>query len=138
LDALLAIAPDARIVLLERDLAEAVPSLCSLAITLQSIEAEPALQRHVVGRCILEMVCRGRKAVAAARKRRPDAFLVVAYDELVADPIAIVCRIQRWADRSIDEAGLERCRTFLATPREGSAHRYSLEQFCLGRSELHN
>ena len=138
LDALLTVAPDARIVLLERDLAEAVPSLCSLAITLQSIEADPAPEPHVVGRYILDMVRRGHDAVAAARKRWPDAFLTVAYDELVADPVATLRHIQDWAGRPIDDTGLDKCRAFLAAPREASAHRYSLEQFGLSPQELPN
>ncbi len=138
LEALLAVAPDAKIVLLERAMEEAVPSLCSLAFTVQSALTETPPDPHSVGSYILGMVHRSRALVAQARASRPEAFLNIAYEELVADPVATVRRIQRWAGRSPDETALDQCRAFLSAPREGSVHRYSLEQFGLSRADVPN
>ena len=77
LEALLSVCPDARIVLLERDMAEAVPSLCSLVSTLQSMDGDRAPDLHTVGRYVLQMVSRGRRAMAEVRERRPENFLQV-------------------------------------------------------------
>jgi hypothetical protein len=136
IESLLRVCPDARVLVLERDLVESVPSLCSLCATLQSMPGDDPRDPSAVGRYVLDMVTRGRKALAEARTRHAAQILDVLYTDLVADPFSTVRRIQAWIGRPFDAVGEERCRTVLDAPRHPSPHRYNLEQFGLTRAEL--
>lgn len=135
LDALHAVQPNARVVVLARDLRESVASLCSLCATLQEMEADPP-GRAAIGRYVLGMVERGLACLAQARAHRPDRFLVVSYRGLVADPVATVRMIHDWSGRPLDAHGERRCRAYLDAQTQQPRHEYSLAEYGLGPEDL--
>jgi hypothetical protein len=135
LDALLDTVPDARVVVMERPLEQAVASLCSLCATLQGMDSDMQDLR-AVGQTVLERVHLGRARLAAAVIARPERFLVVPYAELVADPVATVGKVQAWAERPFDRRAEAACREFLARQVRGTPHRYDLARFGLQAAVL--
>lgn len=137
LPALFQTSPDARVVVLRRDLAETVPSLCSLCHTLQTMDARGGSPEKV-GRYVIDMVARGEVALKKAQAAHPDRILLVDYGDLVADPSATVGRILDWTGRALDPIGARRVAEALAAGRTRSKtpHRYSLEQFGLSAGDL--
>ena len=135
LDALLAVRPDTRVIVMSRDLRESVPSLCSLCAALQGMAADPPPAAEL-GRSVISMVERGLGVLARARASAPERFLVVDYRRLVADPIAIVAEIQRWLGRPHDPLGDARGRRFLAEQTHHSPHRYHLADYGLHERDL--
>ncbi|HEY0994170.1 MAG TPA: sulfotransferase [Kofleriaceae bacterium] len=135
LDALLDVRPDARVIVMVRDLREAVPSLCSLCAVLQRMDAEPPPPDEL-GRYVLAMVERGLASLARARDRAPDRFLAVEYRELVADPVGTTGAIVRWLGRALDPIGEARCRRFLATQPRHPRHVYTLADYGLDARDL--
>lgn len=135
LDALAAVQPNARIVVMARDLSASVPSLCSLCATLQEMEADPP-GRPEIGRYVLAMVRRGLAALERARAAHPERFFVMPYPRLVADPIAAVREIQAWIGRPLDVIGERRCRAYLDAQERPPPHHYSLAEFGLAPADL--
>jgi hypothetical protein len=137
LDALHEVCPDARVVVLSRDPLESVPSLASLCFTLQSMDSDFRDPR-AVGPYVLSMVRRAREGLARARARRPEQFIDLEYQRLVADPVAAVAELLATLGRPLDREGEARCRRFLAEQRRDRhpPHRYTLEQFGLTREAV--
>lgn len=137
LDALLEVQPNTRVVVLVRDLAESVASLCSLCATLQEMEADPP-DRAAIGRYVLGMVERGLANLSRARERMPERFSLVPYAELIADPIGVLRRIQQWCDRPFDAVAEQRLAAALrAQARQArTPHVYSLAEYGLTVDDL--
>jgi hypothetical protein len=123
------------VIVLTRDLREAVPSLCSLCATLQGMEAEPPPPAEL-GRYVLAMTRRGLASLGRARARAPERFLVVEYRRLVGDPVAATGDILRWLGRAPDPIGEARCRRFLAAQPRHPPHLYTLAAYGLDETEL--
>jgi hypothetical protein len=123
------------VIVMARDLREAVPSLCSLCAALQRMEAEPPPPDEL-GRYVLAMVRRGLASLAHARGRAPDRFLAVEYRELVADPMRTTGAIVRWLGRALDPVGEARCRRFLAMQPRHPRHEYTLAAYGLDARDL--
>ena len=137
LDALLDTFPDAVVVQLHRDPAEAVSSLCSLCHSLQTMDSghsDPA----ATGRYCVEMVDRGLAEMLRMRAERPGArFVDVAYRELIRDPVGQVERICEAVGRPLDERGALAVSEWLAkNPHRPGGHRHRPEDFGLEGSAL--
>jgi hypothetical protein len=137
LPALFEVQPQARVVVLVRELGESVASLCSLCAALQEMQADPP-DRHAIGRYVLGMVERGLASLARARAQRPENFLFVNYRELVAEPVGVVRTIQQWAGRPFDGLAEQRIAIFLrAQSRERKEpHVYNLGEYGLTITDL--
>jgi Sulfotransferase family len=93
LDALMSVYPDALVVVTHREPRVAIASLCSLAAQ-ASGHWSTAFQGPVIGQSQLSLWAHGLELFNAARARYPAAqFLDVAYDDLVADPLAVVSQV---------------------------------------------
>lgn len=140
LDALLATYPDARVVVLHRDPATVVPSLAGL-----SAASRPDLMRTAPippsywGSQWLEALGVAADRHRAARGRLDaSAFLDVAYEDFLADPLATVARIYDFAGRAFT-GDVERAVREQVTNRPQhrfGVHRYSLEQFGLSTEQI--
>ncbi len=138
LEALMQLFPDARVVQTHRELADVVPSTCSLLATFRGLYSD-SVQPHRLGPLVIENVV-GRRldATLRARKAYPGRMMDVVYRRLVRDPVGTVREIYErfglpWSaetDRNV--------RDWLArNPRDKHGrHRYSLEQFGLDRAEV--
>lgn len=137
LDALLDTFPDAVVIQLHRDPAEAVSSLCSLCHSLQTMDSghsDPA----ATGAYCVEMVDRGLPAMLRLRAERPQArFVDVEYRRLIRDPLAELERISEAAGRPLDERGALAVSHWLEkSPHRPGGHRYRPEDFGLKAAAL--
>jgi len=137
LDALLAVYPTSKVILIHRDMAEVVPSLCSLSRELQRVEATP-VSDEVVGRYALDLLERGVRRAEAARRSSPDSFIDVEYRALVAEPIGTVREIYGQLGRPLTPAAEAAMLAWLAAnpSNKHGKHRYSLEMFGLTEAEV--
>jgi hypothetical protein len=130
---LLAAFPDAAVIVTHRDPRHVIPSLCSLAAGFRGILTN-RLDLQRLGANFAEALPTGVERMIAARATLdPARFLDVAYDDLVADPIATVraaCNHFGYAFTPEYEANA--CRYLADNPRhKHGAHRYRLEDFGL-------
>ena len=138
LDALLAALPGCTVVVCHRDPHQAVASYASLVHTLRraySDEVSPA----VVGRQALDRAAMAVDRALDVRAAAPgDAFVDVAYRQLVDDPIAAVRAIYDRRGQPLTagaEAGMRRWIAGNPQHRHG-AHRYDLARFGLTGDEV--
>jgi hypothetical protein len=138
LDVLLDVFPDAKIIQTHRDPMRVVASFCSMMVHGRSIFSDH-VDPHEVGEQL------GRKAVRAVTRAMadrdradPNAFLDIAYSDLVADPLKQVRRIYDHIGLSLSadtEREMNRWRTQNRQHKHG-VHRYHLEDFGLDRTLL--
>jgi hypothetical protein len=137
--ALLSVFPDACIVQTHRDLAQAVPSLCSLSAALdgmsyETVDLEGIGQRNLsIVDQLLQGGLRARQAIPAER------FYDLHYPDLVDDPVAAVRGIYEYFGFTYDDALQGKLRTYLAVNRQHkhAVHQYRLEDFRLDREALY-
>jgi hypothetical protein len=139
LDALMEVYPDALVVVTHREPRVAIASMCSLAAQ-ASAGWSATFQGPVIGRGQLGLWADGLDRFTAARARYPSAqFLDVAYDDLVADPLAVVSEVYRHFGLpfSTEAAGAMRPLLTPATAGTGApAHTYTLADFGLTEDEV--
>ncbi len=133
LEALVAVYPDAQLVLLHRDPGILCASVCSLIRTLSSTftDADHAAWIGTRWPGVLEQ-CVAR--VAAFRDAHPDLPIIdVQYANLVRDPVATVARIYDAAGRPLDEGAAKAMAAHVAANPKGrfGAHRYDVAEFGL-------
>jgi Sulfotransferase family len=130
--------PDANVIRLHRHPCDAVPSLCSLVAGYRKLFSARVDHREI-GATILDMFIDGmRRSMAFAPHGDRQQIIDIRYDDLVADPAAVVRRIyaqfgyHRSAAFEQDVAcAIESQRT---TAR--ARHTYTLEQFGLSRAQV--
>jgi hypothetical protein len=138
LDELLEVYPDALVVVTHRDPVTCVASMCSLAAA-STRGTSDVFVGSVIGRTQLDLLSREWAAYESVRAQHPGSFLDVAYDDLVADPPAVVADVTekaggRWSEesRAAVAAELERSRSGVRAPK----HRYDLADFGLTSSQV--
>ncbi len=133
LDALLAVFPDARVVQTHRDPRQVAASCCSLFETARSLYTEGAdLAR--LGETWLENWSTAMDRAMAARERAGAArFHDVAFEDLTADPMAVVRGIHARFGIETDQETDARMAAWLAmNPRDKhGVHTYSLSRYAL-------
>lgn len=130
--------PDARVVVLHRDPAESVPSLCSLGAVSRSIFTDH-VDLHAIGQEVLRGFVLSMDRMMDMRDMPTAAsFHDVRYDELVTDPIGTVRAIYAFAGMPFTRELESRIEQDLApSSRHGKGpHQYSAEQFGLSREEI--
>ncbi|HZM77067.1 MAG TPA: sulfotransferase [Candidatus Limnocylindrales bacterium] len=128
LDALMAVYPDALVIQTHRAPHEAIASVCSL--NAQATEGwSTVFVGEVIGRDQLELWARGLELFTRARaKYDPAQFVDVRYEELVADPDAVLRSVYARLGRPVEHA---------VPMRRGAAeHVYSLADFGLTREQV--
>jgi hypothetical protein len=139
LPALLAVYPDALIVVTHREPRDVIASVSSLTAQAAAGQSETFVG-EVVGRVQLELWARGTERFMADRRHcDPSRFFDVTYDEFVADPLATVSRI--YAHFGV--ALTEQARSAMASLQHEAAsgprlprHTYDLEEFGLTAAEV--
>jgi len=142
LDALTAVYPDARLVLLHRDPVVLCASVCSLIHTLSSTFSDADHRAYIAGHWVamLEESIRRIDTFRAARPEHP--IVDVAYDDLVRDPVAAVTSIYAavgaGADDGLDQRALEAMTAYVAAHPKNhlGVHGYDLAEFGLVADEL--
>jgi hypothetical protein len=139
LDALLCEYPDARIIFTHRDPAKTVPSLASLIYVIRGL-ASDSVDPHALGEQQLQWWADSLDAATTARRKhrdKSDQFMDVQFEEVVADPVAVLGRAYERFDVPWTVNIEARMRGFLANNPRGKhgAHRYEIADFgmTLGR-----
>ena len=133
LDALLTEYPDARIIFTHRDPAKIVPSLASLYYVIHGL-ASDSVDPHALGQQTTAWWADALDQATAAREKHSDKagqFMDVQFEEIVADPVAVLGRAYQRFDIpwSADIEG--RMRSFLENNPRGKhgSHSYEIEDF---------
>lgn len=133
LDALLTEYPDARIIFTHRDPAKTVPSLMSLIYVVRGL-ATDSMDPRVLGAQQSRWWADSLDLAMSAREKhadKADQFMDVHFDDVIADPVAVLERAyERFAIPWSPEVET-RMRSFLANNPRGKhgSHRYELEDF---------
>jgi hypothetical protein len=137
LEALLAVYPDAVVVVTHRDPVTCVASMCSLAEA-STRGLSTTFTGDVIGRTQLDLLVREQEAFRAARPAAP-TVVDVAYDDLVGDPVGTLRAVYAagglpWSDGVESAVGeeLERSRSGVRAPR----HSYDLADHGLTAEEV--
>ncbi|WP_280297718.1 sulfotransferase family protein [Nocardia neocaledoniensis] len=134
LDALLAVYPDAVVIQTHRDPATIIPSVCSLNEH-ATRGWSTVFTGETIGRTQLDLWARGLSEFTAARARHPEAtFLDIEFDDLRADPFAVVAGIYDRIGAEFTEPARAAIADLDSESRTGDrkpTHRYSLADYGL-------
>jgi hypothetical protein len=138
LDALTAVYPDARLVLLHRDPVALCASVCSLITELSGCFTDADHRAYITEHweSLLEESIR---RVDAFREANPDHPIVdVQYDDLVRDPVGTVASIYDFFDDPLDPDAQEAMAKYSAANTKGSlgVHTYTLADYGLDAGEI--
>jgi hypothetical protein len=136
LDALMAIYPDALVIVTYREPRVALASMCSLAAQ-ASAGWSSVFRGPVIGQDQLALWSSGLSQFAAARARYPaEQFCDVAYEDLVADPLMVVAQLYATFGLELSGAAADAMRALVTEDtanggRGPGVHRYTLADFGL-------
>ena len=136
LDALMAVYPDALVIVTYREPRVALASMCSLAAQ-ASAGWSSVFRGPVIGQDQLALWSSGLSQFAAARARYPaEQFCDVAYEDLVADPLMVVAQLYATFGLKLSRAAADAMRALVTegatySGRGSSVHRYTLADFGL-------
>src|SRR4051812_20939937 len=140
LEALLAVYPDARLVITHRDPMPAIVSMCSFARMIHEANGNRVDMHDMVRdshRQVLESALRTTEFVA----RHPEVSVYNVYQrELARDPVAHVNALREWMGLAPDD-GLEKgMRNYLATDwrHPPGSHRYNAADFSINRQDVND
>jgi hypothetical protein len=133
LDALLAVFPDASIVLTHRDPLRVIPSLCSLAAGFRGIVADRLDLRQLGAEFAEAMAIGPERAIATRSRADPSRFFDVSYDRLIAEPVETVRAVCSHFGYTFGPEYESRTRRWLAEnpQHKHGVHRYRLDDFGL-------
>jgi hypothetical protein len=138
LDALTAVYPDARLVLLHRDPVALCASVCSLITELSGCFSDADHRAYITEHweaLLEESICR----VDAFRVEHPNHPIVdVKYDDLVRDPVGTVASIYDFFDDPLDAEAREAMAVYAAANTKDSrgVHSYTLADYGLDAAEI--
>jgi len=138
LDALTAVYPDARLVLLHRDPVVLCASVCSLISTLSGTFSDVDHQRYIVDHWAT-MLDESIRRVDAFRTSHPEHPIVdVQYADLVREPLATVEALYSSLGDKLEDRAALAMTTYVESNPKGKfgAHGYDLAEFGLNGAEL--
>jgi hypothetical protein len=133
LDALLAVFPDANVVVTHRDPLQVIPSLCSLAAGFRGMVADRLDLRRLGAEFAEAMAVGPERAIAARSAADPARFFDVPYRRLTSDPVGTVREVCTHFGYDFSDEYASRVRDWLARnpQHKHGVHRYRLEDFGL-------
>lgn len=138
LDVLLDVFPDAKVVQTHRDPVRVVASFASMMAHGRAIFSQRVDPREVGAQVADRAVRAVTRAMAVRERAAPQAFLDVAYADLLADPLKQVRRICDFLQLPLAPASEASMQHWIAAnPKDKlGVHRYRLEDFGLSRAGL--
>jgi hypothetical protein len=138
LDALTAVYPDARLVLLHRDPVVLCASVCSLISTLSGTFSDADHQRYIADHWTT-MLDESIRRIDSFRTSHPEHPIVdVKYADLVREPVATVAALYSSLGDELDDRATLAMSTYVESNPKGKfgAHGYDLAEFGLDGDEL--
>jgi hypothetical protein len=138
LEALLGVFPDAGVIQTHRDLAEVIPSMCSLLATFRGLYADGVDPRRLGPTVLQNVVGRRLGSTLQAHTTHPGRVQDVVYRDLIRDPVGTILGIYERLGLPAGDETEARIRDWLARNPQNKhgKHRYSLEQFGLDRDTI--
>jgi len=136
IDAILTVFPDSAVVLTHRDPVEAIASMCSLQSLTNEVMAGDPEHRDALARRTITWAAQGlRRAEAARQHADPGRIYDIRYNELLADPLAVVRQLYAHFGYDYTPAFEARATAWLARhpQHEFGKHSYTEAQFGLDR-----
>jgi hypothetical protein len=129
--------PDANVIRLHRHPCHAVPSLCNLVAGYRKLFS-PRVDYREIGASILDMFTEGMKRSMAAPPHRSAQIVDIRFEDLVADPAAVVRRIYAQFGYRYSAAFEQDMARYIENERAAARprHIYALEQFGLSRAQV--
>jgi hypothetical protein len=132
--------PDARIIFTHRDPIKTVPSLASLLYVIRGM-ASDSVDPRSLGPQQLHWWADSLDAAIATREKhgdKSDQFMDVQFEEVLADPVAVVHRAYERFEIPWSAEVEGRMRTFVANnPRDKhGAHQYDVEDFGISMEQI--
>ncbi|WP_313805239.1 sulfotransferase [Sphingobium sp.] len=126
IEALLTVFPDARIVITHRD---PIASIASGASTIQRSAGSLWSDQNAIGPHRLRIWSRAARRLEAARKARPNQFVEIEYDRILADPIGATTDIYERFGLEQTSQTVTAMRDWLASNPQGKhgKHEYRLQ-----------
>jgi hypothetical protein len=138
LDELLAVFPDAKIVLTHRDPSRTVASFCSMMAHSRALFCDDVDPDEIGAQFGAKAIRAVEKSLAARARFDPARFLDLLYQDVVADPLKQARRVYDFIGLDLapeTEAGMRRWLEAHTQTQHG-VHQYRLEDFGLSRAEL--
>ncbi len=138
LEALTAVYPDARLVLLHRDPVVLCASVCSLIHTLSGTFTDADHRAYIAGHWVA-MLEESVNRIDRFRAAHPEHPIVdVKYHDLVRDPVATVATIYAASGAALDSHARDALATYVAAHPKNSlgVHGYDLAEFGLDGSQI--
>lgn len=134
---LMEVIPSACVVQTRRDPREVVGSSCSLFAVSRGLFSD-RIDEAALGREVLNLLVLGEQRAQAAAAKYPERLLEIPFEELVAEPIAIVRRIYDHFGYVYSPEMEQGMRAWLAANPRGKRgrHRYSLAEFGLTEGDV--
>jgi hypothetical protein len=126
--------PSCKIVMTHRSPAKAVPSYASMVSSICG-QYSDEVDQVAIGRYWRDRFVTTLREFTAARARRPDRFVDVRFQDVVADPVAEASRVMSLLGLPADRAAFEEYMARNQSQRHGS-HTYTAEDFGLSEAEL--
>lgn len=126
--------PGCKIVMTHRSPTKAVPSYASMVCSISgqySDEVDPI----AIGRYWRDRFVTALREYSVARAKRPDRFVDVKFQDVVADPVGVATRVMSLLGLPADRVALEAYMDRNQSQRHGS-HTYTAEDFGLSEAEL--
>ena len=139
LDALRAVYPDARIVVLHRDPLRTVPSSASLSANSHPESLSHSdIRDHFPPMWLATLGTMTDRLIAHRDRRGDDGFVDVKYHDLVADPVGTVRHIYAAFGDALSTVGADAMRAHLAAHPQGEhgSHRYTPEELGLSSTAI--
>jgi hypothetical protein len=127
--------PDARVIVTHRNPLITYPSICRLLESWNiAFDQDGVFDKHRFARFVGHLVCPCMEVPFQYRKANPEKERQIfdcLYDELFADPIAMVKRIYAYFDLEMTPVFERRMKTYLQNNRQGKygRHKYSLAEY---------
>ena len=138
LDGLLAVWPDVPMVMTHRDVADVLPSYCSMCASL-SINASTTYEKASQGAYWTRRFAEGLDRLEARRANLPDNQIIdVRYSDCVADPVGTAARVMKQMGMgftSEDRVAMEQCMADNARENRPK-HKYTAEEFGLSAETI--
>jgi NAD(P)-dependent dehydrogenase (short-subunit alcohol dehydrogenase family) len=136
LDALFAVFPQAQVIQTHRDPVVALASFCSMMAHARGMFTDRVDARDIGAHWSAKTGRMIERSLAVRREREDQGFIDVSYQDIVADPVAQMCRIYDFIGRDLDDEVERRMRGWLGSNRQHKhgRHRYQMQEFGLDRA----
>ena len=138
MNGLLAVFPDAKLVMTNRNVADVLPSYCSMCASM-SVNTSTTYRREVQGAYWTSRFKTGLERFAALRKTLPAGQVIdVDYRDTVSDPIGTLEQVMVALDLGFDAADRAAAEACVAdnVRDKRPPHKYSAEEFGLSKDQI--